>query len=134
MNADDAIEVSPASPDDGGARARRTGPSPRWAIVRLLVLWAPIAVVLSVVLWGVLAATLAPWGYRDNGPGELDALPSQLLFATLLLSVGRVETARHGKSEESISSMPTYWELTILLICLGVAALWYLAVTQPVAQ
>ncbi len=128
----------------GSSPARRGGELPvrdrpqgrsAWpAVVRLVVLWAPVAAVLSLGLWELLFAALAPWGHRDSGPPVFDALPSQLLFAATVLVGERVEMARRSTPAWSARALRTYRALSALLITLGSAALYVLAVNQPLLQ
>lgn len=108
---------------------------------RLVALWVPIAAVLALALWNALFLTLDPWNYHwyqgGDNPPELDALPSQLLFTMLLVLAGRFETARLSGTDASSTSVRltrVYWRLSAWLIGLGVVALWFMAISQPVLQ
>jgi hypothetical protein len=142
VSIDEAVEGSPAMRD---ARAHlkqrdrslpRRPRSQRWAVVRLVALWMPIAAVLALALWSVLFMTLDPWGYRwqDQNAPELDALPSQLLFALVLLVAGRFETMPWNEAEGSKRWARDYWTRTAVLIGVGCTMLWLAALGQPVLQ
>lgn len=130
----DGIDASPAGRGQGRCWQRPQGL--RWAMFRLVALWVPIAAGLALALWNVLFLSLASWGHHwsDDNPPALDALPSQVLFAVLLVLAGRVETARLSGSEASSASVRIFWGLSTLLIGLGAAAFGLMAMNLPELQ